>query len=530
MTQDFDQRRALLVAGGVLAILGSLLVVGAGTFGIWDHWELNRADEARQLLSGDAIEVTHPMLGSWLVAMGFETFGVAEWAGRAPIALFGLLAVVFAYLLVARFVGRRAGIYAAIVAGTSPLFVFNSRLMLGEAPAFFAQAALALSAGMLVFYAPSVQRVVTRSTGEGPYRAAERRETVSNGGAWIRVGIWSAVTLLALAFAVSARGALLGALPPLFGVVAAGWFGTRDLGGNRQRQVALGLLTALTCIVTYQVFVAVSADADEYSMWLGGRPRGGDPPTFEVAIETIFHSFAPWSALLPFALGRLLVGVHREPTESEEGTDWSGAFRLMLIVWLSAGYGALTLFGSRYGASTYIPVVALAAAIAVMLHDAERTTEDRKGSWWAAAVIAGLFTGLIIRDYRLYPDSPVAGLGLSDLTLDPETFEMTTYWPVALAIFAATAVVTFSAVGRPARPWVEVSKTFRKGSGFLSALAENGLDLRAPYRLIRTQWARGLEFKAWLVFIAVLLGLGLLFGILCFIPPIAEVLTTIVVK
>ena len=87
MSESLRQR--LVPALLALALL-ALLLVRIGSFGIWDPWELNAADAARNLLDGEGVAWNRPPLGTWLISTSFDLFGVSEWSGRFPaVQLFG---------------------------------------------------------------------------------------------------------------------------------------------------------------------------------------------------------------------------------------------------------------------------------------------------------------------------------------------------------------------------------------------------------------------------------------------------------
>ncbi len=285
---ELDRRQGRLFALLVLAFVAAILLYHLSSFGIWDPWELNPADQARHLASGDAITLGRAPVPAWLVAWGFEAFGVHEWAGRLPLCLSGILVVGIAYFLVQRFAGRRAGVYAALIVGTSPLFLLNARQMLGHAPAFAAQGLVGLAALIAVFR-PTVADDAD----------ARRR--------WIATAAWLVGLVAAIALTLFTEGALLGALPPLAAVaVAAGIGGALFDGRDRRRAIAAWVVVGLTVATAAGILWAIRADAATYSAWLGGKPRGGEPPTFDAVFENVFHAFAPWSALLAVALGRML--------------------------------------------------------------------------------------------------------------------------------------------------------------------------------------------------------------------------------
>ena len=51
----------------------------------------------------------------------------AEWAVRVPFCLLGVLGLYGVYLVTARLAGRRAGVFAAVVTGTCPMFALVAR-------------------------------------------------------------------------------------------------------------------------------------------------------------------------------------------------------------------------------------------------------------------------------------------------------------------------------------------------------------------------------------------------------------------
>ena len=141
------RNRKSAIAAALVAIGCAVVLFGRiGSFGIWDPWELTAADVARDLLAGELEGPrTTPMLSAWLVARGFGAFGEHEWAGRLPIALTAALGLLCAVVGVRRALDTRAGLIAAVVIGTTPLFLLHARQMMGWAPA--------MAAGGLVFFA-----------------------------------------------------------------------------------------------------------------------------------------------------------------------------------------------------------------------------------------------------------------------------------------------------------------------------------------------------------------------------------------
>lgn len=505
---ELSIRTARIAAGVTFAIAAALVLIGIWSFGIWDPWELSSADVARRLAAGEAPTeegaLLVPPLAPWLVAQGFAIFGIHEWSGRVPIALAGLLAVVLAYWLVARFAGARGGIYAALITATSPLFLFNARQMIGAAPGFAAQALVFLCAASLAFQPEHPERPMLRGPGA---RAA-----------------WAIGLGIAIALSTVASGFLIGVLPPLGAVaavaIARGDLAVDRLTRDRGRAIVAWAIAIAAGALAVQVARMVAANADGYSAWIGGAPRGGNPPTFEVVLEQVFHSFAPWSALLPIALGRALAGRSEHDAAADAAAPVKLAeepsLRLGLALWAIFGFCAQTVFVSRFGTATFLPVVALAGSVALLLRDVERSG---RGSW-AAGVVALLLSVLLLRDFRGYPSVPAAGLGIEGLTL-PDDFPRSSGWSIALALFGVLALLGLS-VDREERfdrlredvrlagsPWGERLGRARVGAGVVA--------IGWPSRLLRAQWERGGGYRAWMVALVLVATTSTLFGIECLV-------------
>jgi len=449
-----------------LAVAALVLVITLprlSSFGIWDPWELESADAARKVIDGEP--VTGLSAGARAASVGFSALGVDEWTGRLPLALTGLLAVLAAYALCAFVADRRAALYAALIAASSPLFVLNARLMLGSAPSFALQGAIALFA----VYAVS------------PRTAQHRR-----GGALV-------LALGAAALSIHVDGALQGALPPLLAVTAAAIID----GRLRTRPLEAGVLLVAAATLAALTARAVLIDPAEHNLWLGGGAHGGQPPSYDAAIERIVHAFAPWSALLPLALARFVLA----PNEASDADPKSGDARLtgtMLVLWIALGYAAQTLFLSRYGKeASFLPLVALACAVGLFLRDFERLP----GGHWPMAVAGMLLAVLLVRDYALYPIAPVSGLPVTDFKA-PEGFNPRIAWSAVLGLFAGTVLLG------------------------LGAPPQDKLGLREPYAFAARSWRRGIGHKVWWLALAVALAGLLAYGAVAWLGPDSLKLTT----
>jgi 4-amino-4-deoxy-L-arabinose transferase-like glycosyltransferase len=173
----FSERQMALfvIAFGLL-----LYLPFAGTYGLWDPWETHYSEVARQMTRrGDFISLwwpgsprdvevfwSKPVLSFWLMSIGMHIAGVglpggdpsemalthrAEWAVRTPFCLMGVLGIYAVYLVTSRFVSRRAGVLAAVVAATSPMYSLVARQAMTDM-AFVGPMAMALALGALALF------------------------------------------------------------------------------------------------------------------------------------------------------------------------------------------------------------------------------------------------------------------------------------------------------------------------------------------------------------------------------------------
>lgn len=457
----------VLVAFAMLMLAG--LVLGRlSAYGIWDPWELSVADAARKLGEAKTGSAPSQLFSLKLIASAFSAVATREWAGRLPIAIAGIATLLCGFLWALRFAGTRAATLSVLVLGTTPLFLLHSRQMLGGTPTFLAST--------LVMLGASGACLTTARKGHG---AGTR-------------GVFLAIMLGGAFMGLYSGGAMLTIVPALGAVTLTFLFlhGTgEDLPGAHR--IMGWLSVALGVIVTAIVARTVWQHAAEPSVWIGGAPLDDAPPTFERVIEHLFHGFAPWSAVVPVALGSLLT--------IDDPRSERSAIKLAVVLWAVLGYAAQTLFLSSYGLAPFPAPVALAVAVGIWLDDVSRT----KRSYWPETLIVLLLVGLLIRDFALYPVSPLGSLELSAVKL-PEAFNPKKAWSAVLGAFALG--VGLFAIATPDR---------------------DRLDLKAPYHLVRTAWQKSLSHKLWLVALALALVGMLVFGGVAVLAAERAHLTTI---
>ncbi|MFO0693065.1 MAG: glycosyltransferase family 39 protein [Polyangiales bacterium] len=389
-----------------------LLLTGLTASGIWDPWELDVAVR----IGSNAAVVERPPLADSLVALGLDVFGRNEWSGRLPLAIAGLFVVSIAMGLARRTSDGRGAAYAAIVAATTPLLLANSRSMLGESDAMAAQALVGLLA---------IEASFPRGN-EGRARA-------------VRLAALVALPF-AIALAASVRGVLVGALPPLLAVASVLLVDGRLLRPRESKPLVEGLVVTLALGLLALVASAVLADRAEYRALLGGVPRGGNPPSFESGLSTLFLSFAPYSPLALLASARAL----STPAGEDDDDRDVRAIELVLVAWIAFAYAAGMVFGSRYGTPAYLAVAPLAVLVAGYARAIERSTAPAR----AAAVFVALVVGLLFRDYAIYPSSPLSGLPVPGLAV-PDTFHPRGAWAATMLGFAGLAALGLVASPTP---------------------------------------------------------------------------------
>jgi 4-amino-4-deoxy-L-arabinose transferase-like glycosyltransferase len=166
----------------LLVILGGLLLYlpFAGSYGLWDPWETHYSEVARQMTHrGDYISLwwpgsprdpepfwSKPVLSFWIMSLAMRIAGVglpggpagemalghrAEWAARVPFCLMGVLGIYAVYLVTSRFVSRRAGLIAAVVVATAPMYSLVARQAMTDM-ACVGPMAMAIALGALALF------------------------------------------------------------------------------------------------------------------------------------------------------------------------------------------------------------------------------------------------------------------------------------------------------------------------------------------------------------------------------------------
>ncbi|GEM_PF-332605 len=406
--------------------------------GIWDPYELNVADLARRValnLHGAtelALEgadnslpylndLGRPQLPFTSIALGFKLFGLQEWAGRAPLALWGTIGVLVTYAFVSRLVDRRAGVFSAVALTTMPLYFVQARTMLGDV---VMMASLAMSFGGLAVAVFGRREEAKSGTSDGRIRTS-----------------WLGLAILGLVAGYYTRGTIIGVALPAVAVGAAYLVAV----ANGQRFDKLANATgAAACLVGLAFMAkglsALGRPADDMTVPIVGALMKPPTkyPTFDFTIGHIAAALAPWSAFAPFAFGRMFaspVGVRTDAFERESQT------RLVLLVGAAAAFLVHGWMAARTEMIPFCAPVILAAVCGIALRDYER------GAHPSVAVGVGtlVLLGLLHHEMRKLPEKVFHAFNVVAGATFPESFKnhSVSIWTVVLFGFAAVAFLTW---------------------------------------------------------------------------------------
>jgi len=461
-------RWAPLAAAAAVPALLFLVLPPLTKSGLWDPYELNVAELSRRLainlygagglvLQGADNSLPHlndlgrPQLPFSSIALGFKLFGLHEWAGRLPLALWGVLGVLATYAFVARLFDRRTALYTSVVLSTTPLYFVQARSMLGD---------VCTMAGLAMAFGGLAVAAFDRDD-EGPTPFLQRIK-------------WLAMALVGLFVGFESRGGLLGIGVPLLAVGLA-WAVSR-LGAKRMPDVAgdvVGIVSlvggAAVAVLAARV-IAQPGDAKDLNLWVGSLLHvPGKYPTFDFYIAAIGHALAPWSAFLPFAFGRLLIA---PPGRTGAAGEREGLGRVAVLVGAAVALTAHGYLAARTDLVAFTGPALCAVACAVAIRDFERGAH--------ASIAIGLGTlvlaAVLHHDFHELPEKAYQAFGIAGATF-PESFKdrALDLWWVVLGGFALCAFITWlerDAERTPFDPgnYVKVIRTLREAYDGMLAL------------------------------------------------------------
>lgn len=377
--------------------------------GIWDPHELGVADLARRialtLLGGQGLaledgvnemptvgELGRGQLPFTSVAVGFRLFGLHEWAGRLPLALWGTLGVLALFALVSRLADRVAGAFAALALATMPLYFLHARTILGDIVTMSSLMVAVAGLGLATF--------------DDRLSAPKR----------LSIGL---LGVLGLAAGYFSRGAAIGVAVPTLGVGLA-WLVTRGLAPRDRLGAAIGVVSlasgAIWIWVTLRALGYAQAEPTKFFGALGALwapPR--QLPTFEAVIHYLGHGLFPWSAVLPLAIGRLL---RAPPDSSGDELRRQIALRAVLVLVAACAYGVQGWLAPHVGLLPFAGVALLAGMIGVVFRDYDRGAPPSR----AVAMGVAAFAILFYTDFKNFPEKGLSAFAVEGARF-PESFK-----------------------------------------------------------------------------------------------------------
>jgi 4-amino-4-deoxy-L-arabinose transferase-like glycosyltransferase len=457
----------------LLVILGGLLlyIPMAGSYGLWDPWETHYSEVARQMIHrGDYISLwwpgsprdpdvfwSKPVLSFWLMSLGMRIAGIglpdgvagemalgtrAEWAVRVPFCLMGVLGIYAVYLVTSRFVSRRAGVLAAVVLATAPMYSLVARQAMTDM-AFVGPMAMALALGALALFDDSDEELPRRGPkgGEGrlswPHHplfygtlalfavstipqliidSVQLRVVIPWGGREIKmygavamipyfVGFALFVFLAArtrhkapfylylaailCGLSVLAKGLAGLGLPVIVFVayLAFTWNWRRLKRAQLRYAIIVSLIACAIVAVPWHHSMIIRHGTAFWSELFGDNHwrrmvigRHGDRGTFEYFVRELGYGLLPWVALAPAALGW---AVTRRPTDDarKQGIIWLGA------IWFVASYAVVSLSMTKFHHYVLPAIPGIAIVIGCFIDHLASSKASRTG---AVVALVGL--------------------------------------------------------------------------------------------------------------------------------------------
>ncbi|MEO8505021.1 MAG: glycosyltransferase family 39 protein [Acidobacteriota bacterium] len=372
---------------GVFLGLALLFFLPTGWRALWSPDEGRYAEIPRAMVqSGDWVTpridgikfFDKPPLAYWCEALAIRVFGTSERSLRLVPVGFGLLGVLAVFLAGRRLWGTRAGLFAAVILGTSPLYFAFSGLV-------------SLDIVVSSLLAATLLACLAAMQSEGKQRDR------------FLMAFYASAALATLA-----KG-LIGIVLP--GLVIVPWLlltgRWREILRGKYRLV-LGTLLFLAIALPWHVLVQQRNPEwawyyfvhEHFLRFTTHVHKRSQPIWFYLPVLLV--GLFPWITLLPGA-ARRFVGEWRDvrvPPHLREA-------RLFLVLWALAITGFFSISGSKL-----IPYVVPALPAFAMLLGEELSRREglsRRVSWWTAALAATFAAATALTPLFAKPGSSTAG-------------------------------------------------------------------------------------------------------------------------
>jgi 4-amino-4-deoxy-L-arabinose transferase-like glycosyltransferase len=460
----------------LVILVGLLLYIPlAGTYGLWDPWETHYSEVARQMTKrGDFISLwwpgsprdadvfwSKPVFTFWLMSIGMHiariglpgndpgemaTLSRTEWAVRIPFCLLGVLAMWGVYMVVARFVSRRAGFLSALVMATCPMFFLIARQAMTDM-AYVGPMTMALALGTIALLDDKDELLPRRGKGfwSYPHHASffatvglflvlvvpqlivnsvqlkikiplGNREILMYGAVamipyylgalaflWLasraryRAPLYLYIAAMLCGVAVLAKGFAGAGLPII--IFCAYLLFTWNWKRLRRAQMIPGIaVSALVLVVVaapwhhamiirhgWAFWNELFGDNHWRRMMLG---RHGDRGTFEYFLRELGYGVLPWVALAPAALTAMVM--RKAADARRQAIYWLGG------IWAVAAYALVSLSMTKFHHYVLPSIPGLAIVIGCFLDDILDKQDSRRA--WLAALIGVPLLGIVFAD------------------------------------------------------------------------------------------------------------------------------------
>jgi len=416
-----------------------LLLAPVTMSGIWDPIELRVADMASRvaetLFHASLPDVARgqsnalPTLGELgrgelpytSIAIGFRLFGLHDWAGRIPLALWIIAGLVAIVAWVHRYMNQRAAVWTALAFPTIPLIFFQARFMLGDATTI----------GTLTATFVALCFACISPSGSAPMAGAFRAR-------WLAVGM--AISVLG----VISRGLLLAVGVPFVATgVAALLMAQRKSSEFRETRIERNLAISVLVIgilacVSWLCCAFGNVPQQGMALIIQGSnlQRNFHPFSFDSIVSQLGHSTFPWSGALIFAMATVLTNMQARP--SKDSNPYASAAIILLIILTAT---AQTILGS-FGVVLPFPASAALAAILGIWLDSIST---RKANLRAISIGIVAILVILVADFENLPDKVLVATANADAHLPASFRKESLQWAQVCGaiIFGALIAVGF---------------------------------------------------------------------------------------
>jgi 4-amino-4-deoxy-L-arabinose transferase-like glycosyltransferase len=336
-------------AFGWLALAAVLLAGPFNRAGLWEPFEFRFAELSRRLsfqlfsanvrfAEGEVLksvtqgQLPHGELPFTSSAFCFSLLGPSDFAARLPSLFYGLLGAISLWVLLGRFESKKAQIWGVLALVSIPSFVWQSRMMLGDAATMGCLSLATLGLSVACFDSKT------------------RLSTV----------LWAALGSIGLIAGVFCRGVIVGVFIPATAVGIAGLRQWRAADGSRRSIAKATIFPGILLALGLGVFAFGAKElafaSNGYSRLLGavlsGPYSGGN---FADGVTALAHALFPWSAFLPAAIAWAILPRETSPENTSQKSALATTWVLMLVLtFVAMGASAYRLISMPFPTVTAV--------------------------------------------------------------------------------------------------------------------------------------------------------------------------------